>query len=170
MRKSAALIGTITLSLFASAASADPVERGYQAQSNAVQGKFLAGAALFGQSIDDARGHKIMGEVVHVGRGCNRDTYPADPAGKVALVERGTCAFTEKVAKAQAAGAIAVIAYNNVGDDVMAMVAPAGFRDTIAIPSAFIGRSHARAMIGGTKPVTIQVKDKTRDKLETREE
>ena len=172
MRNTTALTTVLALGLFASAASADPVERGYTLQSSAFKGKGLAGAALFGQSIDDARGHKIMGDVVHVGRGCNRDAYPADVAGKVVLAERGTCPFTEKVAKAQAAGAVAAIVYNNAagGDAVMAMVAPAGFRDNIAIPSAFVGRGHARAMIDGTAPVTIQVKDKTRDKLETRED
>jgi hypothetical protein len=172
MRNSTAVLGILALGLFASAASADPVERGYTLQSSAFKGKGVAGAALFGQSIDDARGHKIMGEVVHVGRGCNRDSYPADVTGKIVMAERGTCPFTEKVAKAQAAGAIAAVVYNNAagGDEVMAMVAPAGFNDTIAIPSAFVGRGHGRAMMDGAKPVTVQVKDKTRDKLETRDE
>lgn len=170
MRTPITVAAAVSLALFASVAAADPVERGYEAQSNAVKGKFLAGAALFGQSIDDARGHKISGEVVYLGRGCNRDTYPADPAGKVALVDRGTCGFTEKVAKAQAAGALAVIVANNLNDTVTAMAAPAGFKDTLAIPSAFVGRAHGRALVDAPKPVTVQIKDKTRDKLETREE
>lgn len=171
MRKSTTLIHVLALGLFASAASADPVDRGYQAQSNAIQGKFVAGAALFGQSIDDARGHKIAGEVVHVGRGCNADPYPADVDGKVALIERGGCMFTEKVAKAQAAGAIGVIVYNNAtgGDAVIAMAGTTA-PNAIGIPSAFVGRTHGRAMRDGARPVTVQVKDKTRDKLDTRED
>jgi hypothetical protein len=170
MRTPITVTAALGLVLFATVASADPADRGYQAQSNAIKGKFLAGAGLFGQSIDDARGHKIMGEVVYLGRGCKKDTYAADPAGKVAMVDRGTCPFTEKVAKAEAAGAIAVIVVNNVNDTVSAMVAAAGFNDTIGIPSAFVGRTHGRAMVDGQQPVTVQVKDKTRDKLDTREE
>jgi len=172
MRKPIAVATILALSLFAAPASADPLERGYQAQTNAFKGKFLAGGGLFGQSIDDARGHKIMGEVVYVGRGCNNDAYLAEPAGKVAMVERGACMFTEKVAKAEKAGAIAVIVYNNVsaGDTVSAMAPPANFNDTIGIPSALVGRTDGRAMVDAQGPVTVQVKDKTRDKLETREE
>src|SRR5439155_13131683 len=34
----------------------------------------------------------FTGDVVYVGRGCPGDTYRADPAGKVALIDRGTCA------------------------------------------------------------------------------
>jgi hypothetical protein len=172
MRTPAAFVGILAMGLFAPTASADPVERGYQAQSNAVKGKVVAGGALFGQSIDDAPGHKIFGEVASVGRGCNPDDYPAEVAGKVVLVERGGCLFTEKVAKAQAAGAVAVVVYNNAagGDAVIAMAGPADFNDTIGIPSAFVGRTFGRAMAESRKPVTVQVKDKTRDKLDTRED
>jgi subtilisin family serine protease len=44
-------------------------------------------------------------EIVFVGRGCNGDAYLADPAGKVALIERGACSFNEKATNALAAGA-----------------------------------------------------------------
>lgn len=55
-------------------------------------------------------------EIVHVGRGCLNplDPYLANPAGKVALIERGTCTFNEKYQRAVAAGAVGVIIYNNV--------------------------------------------------------
>ncbi|MCU0256730.1 MAG: S8 family serine peptidase, partial [Vicinamibacterales bacterium] len=53
-------------------------------------------------------------EVVYVGRGCLADTYLADPAGKVALAERGVCSFAEKATRAIAAGATAVLISNNV--------------------------------------------------------
>src|SRR5213076_981543 len=38
----------------------------------------------------------FSGDVVFVGRGCAADTYLANPSGKVALVDRGTCNISEK--------------------------------------------------------------------------
>ncbi|NUO59377.1 MAG: S8 family serine peptidase [Hamadaea sp.] len=46
---------------------------------------------------------------------------PADLTGKVALVARGTCSFSEKILAAQNAGAKAVLVVNNVGGDPIAM-------------------------------------------------
>jgi subtilisin family serine protease len=51
--------------------------------------------------------------IVHVGRGCNIDTYPADPRDATALILRGDCTFNEKYQKAVAAGARAVLIYNS---------------------------------------------------------
>lgn len=55
-------------------------------------------------------------EIVHVGRGCSvpLDPYLANPAGRVALIERGLCTFNEKYQRAVAAGATGVIVYNSV--------------------------------------------------------
>jgi len=52
-------------------------------------------------------------EVVYVGRSCLTDPLLADPAGKVALAERGVCTFNEKYQRAVAAGAVGVIIMNN---------------------------------------------------------
>jgi subtilisin family serine protease len=60
--------------------------------------------------------------IVYVGRGCltgagvpaGGDPYLADPSGKVALIIRGTCSFAEKAAQAIAAGATAVVIYNDI--------------------------------------------------------
>jgi minor extracellular serine protease Vpr len=65
-------------------------------------------------------------EVVYVGRGCavlnetttppvptGGDPYLADPAGKIALIDRGVCTFNEKYQRAVQAGAVGVIIANN---------------------------------------------------------
>ena len=39
--------------------------------------------------------------------------FPADTAGKIALIQRGTLRFSEKVANAAAAGAVGVVIYND---------------------------------------------------------
>ena len=47
---------------------------------------------------------------------CSTVTNPADVAGKIALVDRGTCLFVDKARNVQAAGAIGVVVANNVAD------------------------------------------------------
>ncbi len=54
-------------------------------------------------------GTGFTGQVAYVGRGCNADAYLANPAGKVALIDRGTCNVSEKVRRASDAGAIGVL-------------------------------------------------------------
>ena len=67
------------------------------------------------------------GEIVHVGQGCNADAYLADPAGKIALVDRGTCSFAEKAVRAISAGATSVVVANNVAGVVFGTLgAPLG--------------------------------------------
>lgn len=56
-------------------------------------------------------------------------------AGKIALINRGTCAFTEKVKNAQDAGAIGVIMVNNVAGAPLIM---GGTDNTITIPAVMI--------------------------------
>ena len=95
--------------------------------SNAFAGERLAVEADGTPPIVERPGREMAGEVVHVGRGCPADPgrsrraralavadpYLADPAGKIALIERGLCRFDNKVARAQQAGAVGVIVYNN---------------------------------------------------------
>ena len=44
--------------------------------------------------------------------GCEPEDFPAGTAGKIALVQRGTCDFVVKALNAQAAGAVGVIIFN----------------------------------------------------------
>ncbi|MBK9655461.1 MAG: S8 family serine peptidase [Rhodanobacteraceae bacterium] len=54
--------------------------------------------------------------------------------GKIALISRGTCNFTEKSLNAQAAGAIALVLYNNAGGPPISMAA-------VSLPSTMVGLS-----------------------------
>ena len=65
-------------------------------------------------------GEKLTGPTVFFGRGCPGDAVPtaAPTAGSVAVVERGVCTFTEKVAAVEAAGGYAaVLIVNRTGSD-----------------------------------------------------
>ena len=83
-----------------------------------------SGTAFEANSGDGTRqlvpGQKLTGPTVWFGRGCPGDAVPklAPAAGSVAVVERGVCTFTEKVAAVQAAGGYAaVLIVNRTGSD-----------------------------------------------------
>ncbi|XRG79203.1 S8 family serine peptidase [Rossellomorea sp. GAMAL-10_SWC] len=74
--------------------------------------------------------------VVYVGLGGNDDFKDAngkkiDLTGKVALIQRGTYAFADKIKNAKNAGAVAVIVYNNIDGEIDGYLA----QDTGFIPS-----------------------------------
>ncbi|HKP11539.1 MAG TPA: S8 family serine peptidase, partial [Blastocatellia bacterium] len=95
---------------------------------------------------DDGYGNLPLADVTQA-RGCG--ALPAGSlAGKVALIERGNCNFSDKVNNAAAAGAKAVIIYNkdlsegaDGGDNLLVM----GVTDT-TIPSALTTRSDGLAL------------------------
>lgn len=66
-----------------------------------------------------AGGDTIKGKTVFVGRACIGDpAVPQNGAAKIAVVERGKCTFTEKVANVIAAGGYgAVLIFNREGED-----------------------------------------------------
>jgi PKD repeat protein len=66
---------------------------------------------------------------------CGPAGNAADIAGKIAIVDRGSCNFTDKVLNAQAAGAVAVAVVNNVPNGLTVM---GGAAPGITIPSFMI--------------------------------
>jgi subtilisin family serine protease len=75
-------------------------------------------------------------------------------SGKVALINRGTCTFSQKVANAKAAGAVGVIVVNNVAGDPTAMAKTVGFDDDI--PAVMISNIDGAALrTAGATSVTV---------------
>ncbi|MCD6337977.1 MAG: hypothetical protein J7M29_01150, partial [Verrucomicrobia bacterium] len=86
----------------------------------------------------------IEGEVALVGEAC--DPLTMDLTGKVALIDRGTCAFVDKARNAQAAGAIAaIIAMNETTPDDIPFVM-GGTAEDIAIPVVMISYEDGRRL------------------------
>ncbi len=90
---------------------------------------------------------------------CTAITNPADVAGKIAIVDRGTCGFVVKVKNAQDAGAIAVLVADNAAGGP-----PAGLGGTdpsIVIPSVRITQADGlrikTALASGAVNVTLTV-------------
>ena len=118
-------------------------------------GTYLASGAAFGPAPDLAG---IAGDVVLVNDGSALPTEGCNPlvgfpAGAVALVDRGTCSFVQKVSNAQAAGAIAVIVVNNVAGPPTTM---GGTDPTITIPSVMVSLADGGVIKAGL-PATGRV-------------
>jgi subtilisin family serine protease len=74
--------------------------------------------------------------------------FPASVAGNIALIERGTLTFAEKVANAMSAGAVGVIIYNNT---------PGGFSGTLGSPKTPDGRNWVPALsVSNTTGATLK--------------
>lgn len=78
-------------------------------------------------------------------------------SGQVALIERGGCSFAVKVDNASAAGAVAVVVFNNqVGAGPIAM----GGQESTTIPSVMVGNDDGFALrdwIAGTTGATVEI-------------
>ena len=70
-------------------------------------------------------GQEISGDSVYVGRACPGDEpVPTGDGSQIAVVERGVCTFTEKVAAVEAAGGyVAVLVFNREGADACNAIA-----------------------------------------------
>ncbi|MBK6948951.1 MAG: T9SS type A sorting domain-containing protein [Haliscomenobacter sp.] len=70
-----------------------------------------------------------------------------DLTGKVALIDRGTCSFAEKVLNAQNKGAKAVVVINNAADTTLINMGPTDpFSKDVVIPSFFVTQSTGNAL------------------------
>ncbi|MCC7507541.1 MAG: M36 family metallopeptidase [Saprospiraceae bacterium] len=108
-----------------------------------IVGLYDATAANFGATITTV---PVTGVVVLANDGTGEPTLGCNPpvndiSGKVALIDRGTCTFLEKVTIAQAAGAIAVIVAN-FEESTVTMGVPNGQSGAgINIPSVMVPKS-----------------------------
>jgi uncharacterized protein (TIGR03437 family) len=64
-------------------------------------------------------------------------------AGSIALIQRGTCFYSDKVLSAQAAGAVGVLLYQTEGNDDFS---PRLYVQNAAIPAAMIGNTDGKAL------------------------
>jgi PA domain/LVIVD repeat len=111
-------------------------------------GVYGATGASFGPAPTD---QPVSGDVVLVNDGSANPTLGCNPlvgfpAGAIALVDRGTCAFVVKVKNAQDAGAVAVIVANNVPGDPITM---GGDDPTIVIPSVMVSLDNGNTIKAG---------------------
>jgi subtilisin family serine protease len=116
-------------------------------------GEYIATVSAFGPQTFNLPGDLLY--FTPTDNGCA--AYPADFfAGKIALINRGTCNFTVKVKNAQDAKAIGVLMVNSVSGDPIVM---GGSDPTITIPSMMtslaIGNNLKTDMATGTVSVLL---------------
>jgi PA domain len=100
-------------------------------------GFYNYGVASFGPT--PTAGPTVMGALANVTTlGCTAAEIPASVAGKVAVINRGTCGFAVKAKNAQNAGAVGVIIVNNAAGPAPGL---GGSDPTVTIPT--VGLSQA---------------------------
>ena len=111
-------------------------------------GSYVAAASSFGPAAPVAG---TAGGIVLVSDGTAAPTEGCGPlvgfpAGAIALIDRGTCPFTQKVTNAQNAGAVAAIVANNVAGNPFAMT---GNAPGVTIPSVMISQADGATVKAG---------------------
>jgi hypothetical protein len=106
----------------------------------------------FTTALAAAAGQAVSGETVNVGLGCS--AISADLSGKIAVAERGVCAFSDKARNALDAGAAGIVVYNSApfGDQIIVM----GGLSPVDIPAVFVGRSTGLALLA-TTPTQVTI-------------
>lgn len=77
--------------------------------------------------------------------------FPAAVNGEIALISRGTISFVEKVLNAKAAGATAVIVYNNTTGELLGTLGSPGDY----IPAVGVSQADGPGLAGATVTVTV---------------
>jgi hypothetical protein len=145
------LSATPTLSVTAPAAIAGELAVGTADFGGALTVGGLAGTLVAAEDPGDAAGPATTDA-------CSALTNAAAVAGQVALVDRGTCLFTEKAAIVQAAGAIAMVVANNVSDT--SALAMGGDDVSITIPLVSVTQADGaslRANLAAGVAVTLRL-------------
>ena len=110
-------------------------------------GIYAASGAAFGPAVTQ----QITGSLVLVNDSAATPTDGCEPlvgfpAGAIAVMDRGGCAFVVMVSNAQAAGAVAVVVANNVAGDPITL---GGTDATITIPSVMVSQSDGAVIKAG---------------------
>jgi hypothetical protein len=122
----------------------------------------VVGTATFGTPLDETgvTGNVVLAvdAVAPVNDACTALTNGGAIAGNIALIDRGTCAFTVKAAAAQAAGAIAVVIANNVAGGTPPGLGGVDPSITIPVASVTLADGNAiKAALGGGVNVTLAI-------------
>jgi hypothetical protein len=107
-----------------------------------IAGSYAVQTAQFGPPVDLVG---VAGDLAVVRDGSGEPTLGCEPlinadeiAGRIAVVDRGSCFFTEKAKNAQNAGAVAVLVVNNLPQGLPPM---GGDDPTVTIPAVGISQA-----------------------------
>jgi hypothetical protein len=119
--------------------------------------KLAPSAAQFGAQEYDFTSNVVLARHGDVTTGCSTApfTNAADIRGKIALIDRGTCPFTQKASNAQAAGALGVILANDRPGGII----PVGNDPSITLPVVAVQQTEGLALKKalGEGPVNVRM-------------
>lgn len=108
---------------------------------------------------------EVTSELVYAGLGAPSDFEGKNVNGKIALIQRGTYSFAEKIKSAKEAGASAVIIYNNADGVINGTLGePDDYVPAVAITQAQGSALKERLDKGETVNVTLKVEGAKTDK------
>ena len=97
--------------------------------------------------------------------GCEETDFPAATAGNIALIQRGTCPFVQKLANAEEAGAAGVILFNegNSATRVNPQFIEGPF--DFGIPAVYVSATVGKELYAATQqgPVRVTLVDRHHD-------
>ena len=113
-----------------------PFETTFSITSGPAAGEYGAAEGAITVPIASLPGETMAGSTTYVGLACNGDPVPVGTG--IALIQRGACAFTDKINNADAAGYDGVVVFNDAarGDALVTM----GGVD-VNLPGVFVGHS-----------------------------
>ena len=133
-----------------------------------IAGLVPAGGTLPGPPWADTP--SVTAPLAYLGRGCPAgdwvgrvtggeradaaDPYPTDPSGRIALLDRGTCPFADKIERAKAAGAVGAVVINSA-DTPLTPNSANGPLGAFGIPRAAGERLKAALAAGRAVDVTL---------------
>jgi Zn-dependent M28 family amino/carboxypeptidase len=142
---------------------------GTEAQNNSADVDFITFGGSPAASLDNVRVVPVGGIEIPPGgappaaskSGCAATDYPAAVAGAVALIQRGTCAFVDKIELATAAGAVGVIIFNegNTTGRTNAGYVDLSGDGPLPVPAVFASFALGKELYDAAKagPVTIDL-------------
>ena len=87
---------------------------------------------------------------------CDAVTNASSIAGKIALIDRGDCQFSEKIYNAQLAGAIGVIIINRQSaEDSLSNMASGNFANLVTIPAVFVTYADGEKLRNNINTATV---------------
>jgi Zn-dependent M28 family amino/carboxypeptidase len=98
-----------------------------------------------------------------VGNGCEAPDFGTFTAGNIALIQRGGCTFKIKATNAIAAGAVAVVIYNNIAGTLNGTLGTPGQNVPVIGTLQSIGEEAAALLASG--PVVLHVKTTTQSEI-----
>lgn len=135
-------------------------KRPHVVTSGALTGDFMAGEGVIGPRLTTTG---VSGDLVRVNDGVSPTSdgcespfvNAAAVAGKIAVIDRGTCTFAQKAINAQAAGAIAMLIVNNAAGPAPAV---GGSAPTVTIPVASVSQADGGAIETAMGSGTVHAK------------